>query len=165
MNKTCRTCHRMTIEKTRDGRKVEYCPYFKSIVDPDKDGCNRYSYPQEKYVCEVCGHPILSLTGTGFLEGVHLVCPECLDMGYGCHTCHSGKTCGVANDKSGRPQLVQQAVVQGNVQMVTQVINPELVDEYCKHCECWLHREEQCFKNSYNGLYCENYKSVFRYDD
>ena len=165
MTRICKTCFRLTQVFDQDLKSVDYCPYFKSPVDIEKDGCNKYAYPQQEYVCEVCGRPIMELTGTGFLDEVHLVCPNCFNAGYGCHTCVNGKNCGVTSDTSGRPQLVQKVIQQGNMQVITQGINPELEKEYCHHCVCWLKNDKVCFKNTYDGFYCENYTSIFRDDN
>ena len=84
-----------------------------------------------------------------------LICEDCCNSLDTCQTCiHS--SCGLRSDTSGRPKMVQQQIQRGGMIISTQVMNPELIQQYCTCCTCYHSGECQCKQ----GGTCGRYESV-----
>lgn len=125
----CRTCgwvHPMQPVCQRTGLQV----------DLDTDYCSKHS--TDLHICELCGHPvaapILDMDG----DKVHIICQNCNSAFGTCQLCGNSINCLFETDPSPIPKLIQKTIRQGPMTTVTQVVNPERVEQTCKKgCNCF----------------------------
>lgn len=155
MKHFCKDCGKMVTMNLPNGTTRSACPHFQSPVDPEKDGCNRFSFKTNEIPnCRICGNPIVRPEEAGFLESEYYVCGDCLEKGFNCMLCKTTGVCALEQDKSGRPKVVQQQSVQGNIIVTSQVLNPELVKEHCLPCRCY--HGGICFQHA--AVCCDNFE-------
>ena len=86
-----------------------------------------------------------------------LICEDCLNATGTCRMCEFAKTCDFETNPSPLPKVVQKVIQQGNMQMATQVRNPERKKSTCEAgCKCY---DEEYGCSRQNSL-CINY--IFR---
>lgn len=113
-----------------------------------KNFCNHLS------VCEYCGRAYPSIMN---ILDERLICEDCLNATGTCRMCEFAKTCDFETNPSTLPKVVQKVVQQGNMQMATQVRNPERKKITCEAgCKCY---DEEYGCSRQNSL-CINY--IFR---
>ena len=145
MNKTCNTC--LLGDKIQKRCRLSGIP-----IDPEKDFCSHYTDSLEN--CEICGHPML--TEGSFIEqddnGVwHQYCSNCAKLLQTCQTCSN--PCEFESNPDPMPKVVIKTVRQGNMQMQTQVMNPERIQKFCPSCNCY--DEEVGCKRVFNDSCCK----------
>ena len=68
----------------------------------------------------------------------HPLCEDCLNATGTCQMCEFSKTCDFETNPSTLPKVVQKVVQRGNMQMATQVRNPEREKITCAAgCKCY----------------------------
>lgn len=116
-------------------------------------------YNSEIYTCDICGKPLYPnntiLTATADNEWVRIHY-ACYDQYIGkCATC-SACQCKLDQDHTA-PKYIMSPVRRGNMIIQTQILNPLLVDKYCRAgCLCW--NQTSCVRQT--GLGCQNYKLI-----
>lgn len=113
-------------------------------------------------ICTVCGREIpRGIMSILYQEEENaewaLLCPECDARLYTCATCKMGyEPCRfeLIGPSTGLPPIVQQVMRNGNMQMITQIKNPEIVAKACPECPCYV--AQRCVRESGQG--CENFR-------
>lgn len=116
------------------------------------------SYANQVEACDTCGRIIIDKKGiivTDRNGRYMLICSDCYNSLGTCSTCVNTQ-CGLQADTSGRPKQVQRKVQSGGMVMVAPGPNPELVQEYCTTCLCYMGGSCQRQKSGS----CSNYNSV-----
>ena len=135
--------------------EIKYC--ILDQVQRDSDYyCGRHTNQPE--ACDMCKRIIINKKGIITLnkEGKYmLICEDCCNSLGTCSTCIHGY-CGLQSDTSGRPKMVQRQMQNGGMIISTQVLNPDLVQEYCTKCSCYYNNQCQCK----TGGTCGRYESV-----
>lgn len=109
-------------------------------VGPE-DYCSKHR--RSLVTCSICGQIIL--TG-GILNDNHLICNNCFSNLNSCNVCRFNNICTFETDPSPLPKAIQKEIRRGNMQAVTQVMNPERVQITCeKGCKCFS-KENGCLK-------------------
>ena len=160
MKHFCKDCGRGFWRPVGPSDSIFFCPHFNSQVNPEKDTCNHFTFQKEFPQCSLCGATIRTAAIT-YLEGEYPVCEACAADSYACHVCKHGVECGVQYDTSNRPKVVRHQVKQPNspIIMMTEIINPELIKEYCITCKCQT-KDNLCWKHNYSDMACENFSLV-----
>ena len=86
--------------------------------------------------CAICGSEIPQ--GSGVIPHGYnaILCNRCGAFLWKCETCAIRASCAINSYNGDKPKIVNQTIRQGNVTMTKQVINPELVNEFCTVCKC-----------------------------
>lgn len=85
--------------------------------------------------CGICGRGFPSLK---IVIDDYLVCGECAEKTGTCHLCESRFECDFETNPSTLPKVVQKVIQQGNMQMATQIRNPEREKITCAAgCKCY----------------------------
>ena len=94
-----------------------------------KNLCNHLS------ICEYCGRAFPSIMN---ILDEKLICEDCLSATGTCQMCEFSKTCDFETNPSTLPKVVQKVIQRGNMQMATQVRNPEREKITCAAgCKCY----------------------------
>ena len=102
--------------------------------------------------CGICGRSFPSLK---IVIDDYLVCGECAEKTGTCHLCESRFECDFETNPSTLPKVVQKVIQQGNMQMATQVRNPEREKITCAAgCKCY----NETYGCSRQNNVCEHYK-------
>ena len=120
------------------------CNKFQMEVS-DTDFCSQFT--KQTFKCEICGgefpgQPKFLVmksddSGKTFKFDV-AVCGQCNSQLGQCRTCTNANVCEFETNPSPLPKVVQKTITQGNMQAVTQVMNPERVAITCENgCHCW----------------------------
>lgn len=130
------------------------CPVFQKPMERDEPGCPLFQ--TDVTLCELCDQPVIP-TANAILYltegGYHSLCGGCVQKVNTCVGCKKSASCAFENDP--RPdKYVLRTVRQGNTQIQTQVLNPEIVRDTCQNgCGCFS--EE--FGCSRQMNWCANY--------
>ena len=63
------------------------------------------------------------------------VCQNCYSHINTCATCDHNYQCGLRNDKT-EPPFIVQTIPQNNMVFQTKIKNPKLIEKYCSSCKC-----------------------------
>ena len=130
------------------------CPVFQKPMEWDEPGCPMFE--QEITTCELCGQPVVP-AGTAILYSAgndyHSLCGGCSKKISTCVGCKKSTSCAFENDP--RPdKYIIRTIRQGNAQIQTQVLNPNIIRDTCQNgCGCFS--EE--FGCSRQINWCANY--------
>lgn len=113
------------------------------------------------YVCDICGKPMFASNSIFFKDDndkwvhIHYVCyDQYIGKCITCSTC----VCNLDKDTT-MPRIVMKTVQHGNMVMQTQVINPDLVNKYCKSgCVCW--NGTNCLRQTVQS--CDKYTLIIK---
>ncbi len=102
------------------------------------------------YNCAFCGRSMTSVQTTlvNFEDMWIYICGPCYDTLYSCNFCEHSRHCGINEDASGLPKIVNETHRMGNSVIQYQVKNPQLVDKYCPSCHCRV--DESCYLGQLN---------------
>lgn len=119
------------------------CPIAGYSPDPNQPVCNSFS--DTKYVCKVCHNPIFHKQMIIDNQG-NTYCDKCFAKLSTCANCEQNVNC--AFDASpDTPKMVQKREIVGNMQTVTNVRNPDIVEKTCKKgCSCF-NEENGCMRD------------------
>lgn len=113
------------------------------------------NFTKELFLCEICNQQmakpgIMVETEQDFM----MLCSNCSQKVGFCYTCECEHLCPFEQDPSTIPKMIQKQVRQGNMQMITQVPNPERIKITCEtDCKCYdkeigcLKKKSQCCWN------------------
>lgn len=119
------------------------CPIAGYSPDPNQPVCNSFS--DTKYICEVCHNPIFHKQMIIDDKG-NTYCDKCFAKLSTCANCEQNVNC--AFDASpDTPKMIQKREIVGNMQAVTNVRNPDIVEKTCKKgCSCF-NEENGCMRD------------------
>lgn len=130
------------------------------LNDPKNGYCHNHTFNPR--VCECCGSAVVPWAKMEYVaaDGTDvMICPEC-SQNYGeCATCtHSRKDCHfqyfVASTPGlNIPPIIQETKIQGNMRVMRQVRNPQVMEMACTGCPCYINK--QCAMDTGSG--CRNY--------
>ena len=130
------------------------CQITGNTIDPNHAICDNFLCG-EYYTCKACHTPIfhkqMIIDGQG-----NTYCDKCWAKLNTCANCEQNVNC--AFDASpDTPKMVQKREIIGNMQAVTNVRNPDIVEKVCKgKCSCFT-EENGCMRD-FN--YCDNLKPI-----
>ena len=117
----------------------------------DEDFCSKHS--NSTFVCECCGNEYSTiLMPSNYLinddsTGV-LLCQECANKLGSCGTCKNILSCAFETDPSPLPKIVQKTIQRGNMQVITEIMNPERMKITCQQgCQCFHQGSQACGRN------------------
>lgn len=119
------------------------CPIAGYSPDPNQPVCNSFS--DIKYICKVCHNPIFHKQMIIDDQG-NTYCDKCFAKLSTCANCEQNVNC--AFDASpDTPKMIQKREIVGNMQAVTNVRNPDIVEKTCKKgCSCF-NEENGCMRD------------------
>lgn len=119
------------------------CPIAGYSPDPNQPVCNSFS--DTKYTCKVCHNPIFHKQMIIDDQG-NTYCDKCFAKLSTCANCEQNVNC--AFDASpDTPKMIQKREIVGNMQAVTNVRNPDIVEKTCKKgCSCF-NEENGCMRD------------------
>lgn len=119
------------------------CPIAGYSPDPNQPVCNSFS--DTKYICKVCHNPIFHKQMVIDDKG-NTYCDKCFAKLSTCANCEQNVNC--AFDASpDTPKMIQKREIVGNMQAVTNVRNPDIVEKTCKKgCSCF-NEENGCMRD------------------
>lgn len=119
------------------------CPIAGYSPDPNQPVCNSFS--DTKYICKVCHNPIFHKQMIIDDKG-NTYCDKCFAKLSTCANCEQNVNC--AFDASpDTPKMIQKREIVGNMQAVTNVRNPDIVEKTCKKgCSCF-NEENGCMRD------------------
>ena len=79
-------------------------------------------------------------------EGYVLVCNRCISALGTCGACEKVRECLFETSPVQLPKVVVKTVQKGNVQMQTQIKNPDRIAKTCVNCLCWSKEENYCMR-------------------
>jgi hypothetical protein len=129
MMKYCKTCAYFDENKNM-------CALSGLFMDGEKDYCSKHA--DVLLHCDVCGN--IMLTSGSILEidsngECHQFCARCAELLKTCQACSA--PCEFETNPDPMPKVVMKTVRQGNMQMQTQIMNPERVEKFCPSCGCY----------------------------
>lgn len=149
MEKYCRTCGWHALSQ-RDGKDI--CARNNTYINLNKDFCSNHNFDIQ--TCALCGRPLAPPQAIYDIDLKISICEHCYPTLGTCQTCNH--QCNINTDTSGKPKTIQQQVRQGNMVMIQEVPNPELVNQYCNDsCMCF---QNNICNRQYNC--CNNYKYI-----
>ena len=116
-------------------------------MEGDKDYCSKHTDTILR--CEVCGNMMLvpgSIIEIDSEGKSHQFCPRCRELLKTCQTCSA--LCEFETNPDPMPKVVVKTVRQGNIQMQTQIRNPDRESKFCHSCGCY--DEELGCKRQFN---------------
>lgn len=119
------------------------CPIAGYSPDPNQPVCNSFS--DTKYICKVCHNPIFHKQMIIDDKG-NTYCDKCFAKLSTCANCEQNVNC--AFDASpDTPKMIQKREIVGNMQAVTNVRNPDIIEKTCKKgCSCF-NEENGCMRD------------------
>lgn len=119
------------------------CPIAGYSPGPNQPVCNSFS--DTKYICKVCHNPIFHKQMIIDDKG-NTYCDKCFAKLGTCANCEQNVNC--AFDASpDTPKMIQKREIVGNMQAVTNVRNPDIVEKTCKKgCSCF-NEENGCMRD------------------
>ena len=137
-------------------RNNKVCPIFNEAFSGDQEGCPKHISILRN--CAICGNLILDkyiydISTSSF------ICSKCSHALNSCRTCKESSVCHFDQDSScPYPPLITKTIQQGNMQMMTQVRNPERERETCEaKCNCWNPKQKCC---SRENNWCPSYYNI-----
>ena len=127
--KHCNTC-----ALKDEQRKI--CRLSGIPINLEEDFCSHHI--QNLMTCEICGSPMLtkgSLVEMDSELNWHHYCAQCKELLKTCQICSA--PCEFETNPDPMPKVVMKTVRQGNMQMQTQVMNPDRVNKFCLVCGCY----------------------------
>lgn len=125
LNKYCGQCALRSPDQTS-------CQLTKLAITPKDPACGYFCAHLTK--CGLCGQAFPKLTT---IMDDYYVCDSCLSTLGTCHQCKQ-QICDFETNPSPLPKVVQKIIHQGNMQMSTQVRNPEREKITCANgCKCY----------------------------
>lgn len=119
------------------------CPIVGYSPDPNQPVCNSFS--DTKYICKVCHNPIFHKQMIIDDKG-NTYCDKCFAKLGTCANCEQNVNCAF-NDSPDTPKMIQKREIVGNMQAVTNVRNPDIVEKTCKKgCSCF-NEENGCMRD------------------
>ena len=119
------------------------CPIVGYSPDPNQPVCNSFS--DTKYICKVCHNPIFHKQMIIDDQG-NTYCDKCFTKLSTCANCEQNVNCAF-NASPDTPKMIQKREIVGNMQAVTNVRNPDIVEKTCKKgCSCF-NEENGCMKD------------------
>lgn len=111
------------------------------------DFCSKHS--SYTFICDCCGNeysPILMRSNYFIDNGVEaILCEQCAEQLGSCATCKHITNCTFETDPSPLQKIIQKTMRQGNMQIMTQVMNPERMKITCqKGCPCFDQESQAC---------------------
>lgn len=108
-------------------------------------------------LCDICGIPVRQgLVITQEDGKIQLMCPSCAAAADTCATCTYAPYCYFETDPSSIPKTVAKTVRNGNMQILTQIKNPDRVRVTCQKCQCSFGKDFECQKQ--NATKCAHYR-------
>lgn len=137
------------------------CSLHQKYVNPTEDFCSDHVATLQ--MCELCGKPIVPKNTVWLAH--HILCSKCAQLATGtCVGCtHYNDMCYLTDDTTvTEPLKVRKTIRQGNMQMMTEVVNPERIRKTCEaKCFCF-DAENGCGKQ--NG-YCSKFDFIWKGDE
>lgn len=132
MQKHCNTCKLLV---SQNGK--QFCGLGRYQVTPEADYCSRHRDTLD--TCEICGAVLIEPGIIDMQDGSpHLICSSCLSKMKTCALCDRTKECLFETSPSTTPKVVNKVISQGPMQVTTNVMNPDRIQETCKtDCPCW----------------------------
>lgn len=132
---------------------------LQGLEDPKDGYCHNHTFRLKQ--CECCGAKVAPWAKMIYIEAGSsnesiMICPEC-NANYGlCATCAQSRIeCNfqiVASSPGlNIPPIVQEVKAQGNMQMVANVRNPQLMESACAECPCYSYMDKKCLKDTGGG--------------
>ena len=119
------------------------CPIVGYSPDPNQPVCNSFS--DTKYICKVCHNPIFHKQMIIDDQG-NTYCDKCFTKLSTCANCEQNVNCAF-NASPDTPKMIQKREIVGNMQAVTNVRNPDIVEKTCKKgCSCF-NEENGCMRD------------------
>lgn len=110
------------------------CQLTKLPFQPKDPACANFCLCLTK--CELCGRKFPKLST--IMDGYY-VCDDCLLSLGTCSQCKHQNQCDFETNPSTLPKIVQKVIHQGNMQMATQIRNPEREKITCAcGCPCYM---------------------------
>ena len=93
-------------------------------------------------------------------EGYITICKKCISALGTCGACEKVRECLFETSSVNLPKVVVKTIQNGNVQMQTQIKNPDRIAQTCTYCSCWNSEENYCMREIDHA--CVRYASVFQ---
>jgi hypothetical protein len=112
-----------------------------------------------------CGHQVQDTRGEIIVfneseKGYITVCANCLPILGTCGACEKVRECLFETSSVPEPKVIVKTIQNGNMQMQTQIKNPDRIAKTCVNCICWNKEENYCMREI--DRVCGQYTSVFQ---
>lgn len=130
------------------------CQITGNTIDPNHAICDNFLCG-EYYTCKACHTPIFHKQMIIDDQG-NAYCDKCWAKLNTCANCEQNVNCAF-NDSPDTPKMIQKREIVGNMQIVMNVRNPDIVRDTCQNgCSCFS-EENGCMRD-FN--YCDNLKPI-----
>jgi hypothetical protein len=128
----CKTCALLTSQGEN-----KFCGLARYQVDPETDYCSHHAWTLP--TCDICGAKMIKINIIDMVDGIaHPICDNCAAQTGTCKTCKHSRSCAFNESPSPLPKTIRQTIQKGPMQIATDVMNPERIQETCKKgCTCW----------------------------